>query len=111
MENKTHNQVDNSLDEIRGHHRQHVVSIVEPNKMNEESATVEPVKTIEPVKKDYFLPISIVIAAVIISGTWIYTVGSRSTQNQNKNLSPAESALNTLEEKVLPSKGITLPVR
>src|SRR3989344_1668036 len=107
MENKTHNQVDNSLDEIRGHHRQHVVSIVEPNQMGEESATVE------PVKKDYFLPVSILIAAVVISGTWIYTTGSRSapSQNQNKNLSPTESVLSALEERVLPPKGVALPVR
>lgn len=65
----------------------------------------------ETAKKDYYLPASILIAAFIISGTWIYTTGVRSAQNQNTGKAPTKTAVSALEEKVLPLKGVTLPVR
>ena len=51
--------------------------------------------------RDYLLPASIVIAALIISGSWLY--GGK----QNSGLSTDYSAP---EEKVLPPEGVTLPV-
>ena len=56
--------------------------------------------------KEQFLGISIIIGAVIISGTWIYTT-------QSKDTNPATIDAKTiakLEEEVLPEKGVVLPV-
>ena len=58
-------------------------------------------------KKSYlFLGISIVVASVIIGGTWIYTV-------QLKNINPAianAKIIAGLEKIVLPENGVVLPV-
>lgn len=56
--------------------------------------------------KDNFLGISIIVSALIIGGAWIYTV-------QLKNANPQEAnvkAIAKLEEAVLPSRGVVLPV-
>lgn len=56
-------------------------------------------------EKDYILPGSILLAAIIIAGTLIYMVEKN---NPSSSSSPKISAL---ENKVLPSKGITLNVK
>ncbi len=56
-------------------------------------------------KENVLLPISIVFSAILISGTWLYTIGTTTPQNTNG------ATLSILEEKVIPQKGITLPVR
>ncbi|MBI2454451.1 MAG: hypothetical protein HYV54_02695 [Parcubacteria group bacterium] len=57
-------------------------------------------------KKDYSLPISIIIAAVFIAGAWIYSA------NFNYRLAPLDSnkAAANLSEVITPQKGFILPV-
>ncbi|OGF70754.1 hypothetical protein A2930_04375 [Candidatus Giovannonibacteria bacterium RIFCSPLOWO2_01_FULL_45_34] len=51
-----------------------------------------------------FLPISILISSLILAGTWIYTAGQKEA-NKEVGIEPSE-----LEEKVLPSEGVVLPI-
>src|SRR3989344_1371009 len=53
-------------------------------------------KVVEQPKKDYTLPASILISAIILAGAWVYT---------DKTL------VSALEEKVLPPEGVVLPIR
>ena len=81
--------------------------------MNEEIKKIEndgTNKIKEPVLRrgDYFLPGSIVLAALIISVSWIYTTQLQFSGNPVK-LSEAKTV--ALEEKALHSKGVSLPVR
>lgn len=70
-------------------------------------------KSIEPVKRNYLLPASILVSAVIIAGAWVYTTGLKV---QNASLKKGSSSVvsnaqkSELEEKVLPSDGFVLPV-
>lgn len=65
----------------------------------------------DQVKKDYFLPQSILIGSLIIAGTWIYTTGLKNDSQQKKAASTRESAgTSVIEEGVLPSQGVVLPV-
>lgn len=65
----------------------------------------------QPVKKDYALPISIIISAIIIAGSYVYTVGSRINQETlNSPVSSEKTLLSELEESVLPSEGVVLPI-
>ncbi len=59
----------------------------------------------EETKKDYFLPASILISALIIAGAWIYTAGLKAPDNTQQVKTTLE------EESVLPPDGIVLPVR
>lgn len=47
-------------------------------------------------KRDYLLPVSIVIAALLISGSLIYNAGKKSTTSENTNARPAQNAGNPL---------------
>ena len=65
------------------------------------------------VKKDYILPASIFISAIILAGAWVYTTGPEATngpQKENIIAASVEAQIAELEEKVLPSEGIILPV-
>lgn len=63
-------------------------------------------------RKDRFLPASILIATLILSGAWIYTTEQKNTiQNQSNNLvTSEEEQISELYEEVLPSEGVVLPV-
>lgn len=62
-------------------------------------------------KKERILSASILISSVIIGGALIYTFGSKSGTRQGASATRQEQKLlSALEEKVLPSKGVTLPV-
>ena len=64
------------------------------------------------IKKDRTLAASILVSVVILSGAWIYTTGQKTTDQNQSNIQTAsekESSL-ALEEQVLPSEGVTLPV-
>ena len=78
-----------------------------------ENQSTDDSPAIEPIKKSYALPASILISALIIIGIWIYATGLKYPQNQARLLSQVknQAAANTLEEKVLPPDGIILPVR
>lgn len=67
----------------------------------------------EPVKKDYFLPASILLSAIIIAGAWVYTAGLKVSDTPQKTATSANAEKvqkSAIEEKVLPSEGVVLPV-
>src|SRR3989344_2719309 len=64
--------------------------------------------------KDYTLSISILMSAVILAGAWIYTAGLKSGQGgqaQVKSQTKAEVTANALEEKIIPTRGVVLPIK
>jgi len=68
---------------------------------------------LETRKKDYTLPVSILISAIILAGTWVYTESLKTGNNSEKadveqNLQTAR--ISELEDAVLPSDGVILPV-
>src|SRR3989344_2575711 len=58
-------------------------------------------------KKDYILPASILLGAIIIAGGWMYKAN---VQKGSFAVKSEESPVSKLEEKVLPSLGVVLPV-
>ncbi|MDP2668557.1 MAG: hypothetical protein Q8P07_01865 [bacterium] len=68
-------------------------------------------KTIgEEILSARFLPVSILISSLILAGTWIYTTESSVIRNKENSASKEEKTQSELEEKVLPSEGVVLPV-
>ena len=70
--------------------------------------------TIEPSKRDNLLPASILIAAAILAGAWVYSTGSGGADVPQKTTGAADSGKTeaaALEAKVLPPEGVVLPVR
>jgi len=66
---------------------------------------------IKEIKKDRILSASILISSIILGGALIYTVGPKSGAQQSANASgQTQTPQSDLEGKVLPSKGVTLPV-
>ncbi len=65
------------------------------------------------VKRDYTIPASIVVSAIILAGAWTYNTGLKAgtVKQQSANVVEGfEVARTALEEAVLPSRGVTLPV-
>ena len=64
-------------------------------------------------KKDKFLPVSIIITIFVV-GAWLYTVGLKERIQEQKTStelgSQGQKFVSELEEKVLPSEGVILPV-
>ena len=78
-----------------------------------ETKTDENEKDAPQQKKDSQLSTSILIAAIILAGTWIYTTSPKNTGNSLQSDSTQESGLtqvSSLEEAVIPSDGVVLPV-
>ena len=73
--------------------------------------TTEEMPVGQPPRREYFLPASILISAVILSGAWVYTTSLKETDAPQKQTSPQIKQLSALEEKVLSSQGVVLPVR
>lgn len=67
----------------------------------------------ETSKRDYTIPASIIIAAIIIVGAMTYKAGlSVGTGTQGANITEGfAAARSALEEAVLPSSGVVLPVK
>ncbi|MEK7086968.1 MAG: hypothetical protein AAB935_01780, partial [Patescibacteria group bacterium] len=67
----------------------------------------------EEKKRDYFLPLSILVAALIIAIAWVYTTGKHAAggalNSPAKNIS--QNQLANLEEAIIPSEGVVLPVK
>lgn len=78
-----------------------------------ENQIVEDVLIHRPARKDAALPVSIVIAAVILAGAWIYKEGPVRAEQGETNLITAAPTppISKLEEAVLPAEGAVLPVR
>jgi len=81
--------------------------------MNDESKKIEHHDNPEEQKKDYTLPASILISAIVLSGAWIYVAGLKYQQNQPQAQSQAkgQTALSAFEEKIISSKGVVLPIK
>ncbi len=64
-------------------------------------------------KKDHFFAASILISALILSGTWIYTAGLRAEGGKAVNKPQQDSAetQDALGEAITPSAGVALPAR
>src|SRR3989338_4380680 len=87
------------------------------------SAFQEPIKP--RIASEYFLPASILISTVILAAAWVYTESLRAKQasfqnateklavqsSQNSGSAKPAVSENQLEEKILPSSGVVLPVR
>ncbi|MBI4085901.1 MAG: hypothetical protein HY433_01495 [Candidatus Liptonbacteria bacterium] len=64
-------------------------------------------------KKDYMLPASILISAIILAGAWVYTTGLKATnapQKANIAGTSAKAPVSGFEDRVLPPGGVVLPV-
>ncbi len=75
-----------------------------------------PEKIISPrARRDYLLPASILISALIVSGAWIYVTGLENVKDYPGDSPEAGTASQgaisaaALEEEVLPSEGVVLP--
>lgn len=68
-------------------------------------------QTEPPKKQDRLLPASILLSTIILASVWIYSVGFKTENQRATNQSASENAqISILEEKVLPSQGVELPV-
>ena len=58
-------------------------------------------------KKNYLLPISILVSAVIIGGAWIYTTGLKISSSSSNTSTTVEktSPVSRPQQNVLPSGG------
>ena len=62
--------------------------------------------------KNYSLPLSIVIVGAFFAGAWMYTAKLKSEGGFEKtNISKEQRQVLALEKKVLPEKGVVLPVK
>ncbi len=77
-----------------------------------QNQTIETSPIVQPAKKNYVLPISVLAAALILAGAWVYTEGLASINRQTADISEhsGKTQNSTLEEKVVPSAGVALPV-
>src|ERR1035437_1609408 len=66
----------------------------------------------EKQKKDYFVPVSILVFSMVIVGFFAYKIGFKAGTQQKVGIPSAEekAPLSALEQEVLPSDGVTLPV-
>lgn len=99
------NEIDKSKDDIK-------ISDEAGNEKQEESQ-LENNKFALAVRKDYLYSGSIILSAIIIASALIYTSTPKSTNQQAniKSNTRASSAEQTkLQQQVLPSEGVTLPV-
>lgn len=68
----------------------------------------------EETKKDRFLSASVLISVVVVGGAWIYATGLKAIEVSQKRIISADARKmreSVFEEKVLPLKGVVLPVR
>ncbi|MBU6414746.1 hypothetical protein KGQ34_00680 [Patescibacteria group bacterium] len=65
------------------------------------------------IKKDYLLPIAVVISAIIISFSWLYKARTECRLKQPQSKLPQENQLNANQQKeiMIASEETTLPVR
>lgn len=66
----------------------------------------------EPPKQGRLLPASILLSAIILAGAWMYNTGLKAENRQiaSRPVSEDVRQVSALEEKVLPSEGVELPV-
>ncbi|MBI4087919.1 hypothetical protein HY418_00875 [Candidatus Kaiserbacteria bacterium] len=64
----------------------------------------------QPPKRNYLLPASIFISSIVLSSAWVYTTGLKANTSTTEITANTEQSVLALEESVLPSDGVTLPV-
>lgn len=66
----------------------------------------------ETKNKNYLIPASILISAIIITASWIYTAGLKTNAVPQENaLQKQEEIANNQEGQVLPPEGVVLPIK
>ncbi len=85
---------------------------------SEPAEDILPEGAVKDGRKDLFLPLSILAAALFIASAFVYVGSQRSTGGQNLFSAKGSSATTTqtasvsaLQEKVIPAVGVTLPAR
>lgn len=56
-------------------------------------------------KKDYLLPLSILTAAIIIAGVWIYTTGLRVSTDSSRSAAKITNSVPSAQKNVSSSGG------
>lgn len=63
------------------------------------------------IKGEYLLPISFLVSSLVVAGAWIYTSGLQALNGEQTTIKTLEIEENSvLEEAVIPSTGVILPV-
>ena len=65
-------------------------------------------------KRDYFLPLSILISVLVIAIAWIYTTGKQADHAKvaaSLSTSDSKTQVENLEENIIPTAGVVLPVK
>lgn len=57
-----------------------------------EDQSIEDTQAVQPVKKNYTLPASILVSSVILAGAWVYTAGLKTTNVAETKKSPSIAA-------------------
>ncbi len=69
----------------------------------------------EKLRTGYTLSTSILVSAIILAGAWIYTADLKYGQNlpqaQSQSQAKIQTAASALEEKIIPSAGVVLPIK
>lgn len=69
---------------------------------------------LEVKRRDYFLPLSVLLSALIIAIAWVYTTGKQTDHSKavaSLTASDSKAQVQNLEETVIPAAGVVLPVR
>ena len=65
-------------------------------------------------KRDYFLPLSILISVLVIAIAWIYTTGKQADHAKvaaSLSTSDSKTQVENLEGNIIPTAGVVLPVK
>lgn len=76
-----------------------------------ENQTTEQMPVEQPPKRDMLLLASILISALVLASTWVYTTGLEANETEQKQTKTQTVQVSALEEIVLPSNGVILPIR
>jgi len=77
-----------------------------------QNQNIEDTQPAEPPKKDYTLAISLLVSSLIFASAWVYTERLKIADNARKTgITLGSTQKSALEEKVLPTDGVVLPVK
>lgn len=75
-----------------------------------ENQITEQMPVEQPPKREFLLPASILISALVLASAWVYTTGLKANDTEQKQTKTQTVQVSALEEAVLPSDGVVLPV-
>jgi len=77
-----------------------------------QNQNIEDAQPAEPPKKDYTLAISLLVSSLIFASAWVYTERLKIADSARKTgITLGGTQKSALEEKVLPTDGVVLPVK